>query len=356
MPNKIIIASAGSGKTTTVVKSSCDDASKRTAVITYTKNGREEIIRKTYERNNCVPPHVTIDTWFSFLLRHFVRPYQRCLYRTRVAGIHFIAGRSPYRIPERATRPHFFSNPRLIYNDKISKFACRTIEITDGLPLQRFEQIFSRLFIDESQDLAGYDLELVELLLRSSVEVFLVADHRQATFSTHSAAKNRKYSGANIVLKFEEWESGELCEIEHHNFSYRCVQKICDFADQFHPDASNTESRNYNQTYHDGVFAVRASDVAQYVATYNPQPLRYSRKTSCPHGKPINFGSSKGMTFERTLIYPHGPLKKFLETGELKHAGKEIEKIYVAVTRARQSVAFVIDDESEVVGVEIFGP
>jgi len=287
-------------------------------------------------------------------LRNFVRPYQRCLYNKRVSGIHFVSGRSPYKIPERATRPYFFSSPKLIYSDKISKFAYRVIELTGGLPLRRFEEICSCLFIDESQDLAGYDLELVEHVMRSDVEVMLVADHRQATFSTHSAAKNKKYAGPMVVCKFEEWESDGLCEIEHHNYSYRCVQEICDFADQFHPEAPDTDSKNDTVTEHDGVFAVRECDVADYVATYNPQPLRYSRKTNCPYGKPINFGASKGMTFERTLILPHGPLREFLKTGKLEDAGKAVEKIYVAVTRARQSVAFVVDDDAEVTAVTMY--
>ena len=132
------------------------------------------------------------------------------------------------------------------------------------------------------------------------------------------------------------------------------MQEICDFADQFHPDAPNTESRNKTVTEHDGVFAVRGSDVAEYVATYTPQPLRYSRKTGCPHGEPINFGASKGMTFQRTLIYPHGPLLKFLTTGKLEDAGKAVEKIYVAVTRARQSVAFVVNDDAKVNGITMY--
>jgi hypothetical protein len=38
------------------------------------------------------------------------------------------------------------------------------------------------------------------------------------------------------------------------------------------------------------------------------------------------------MTFERTLIFPHGPLRKFLVSAKLEDAGKEIPKLYVAVT------------------------
>ena len=104
-------------------------------------------------------------------------------------------------------------------------------------------------------------------------------------------------------------------------------------------------SRNKTQTDHDGLFAVRESDVDAYMARYAPQPLRYSRATKNVYGKPMNFGAVKGMTFERTLIYPHGPFKKYLVSGDLKDAGKELAKFYVAVTRARQSAAFVVPDK-----------
>ena len=61
----------------------------------------------------------------------------------------------------------------------------------------------------------------------------------------------------------------------------------------------------------------------------------------------LNFGEAKGMTFERTVIYPHNKLMKFLRTGNLEDAGAAIAKIYVGVTRARQSVAFVVPDSDQ---------
>ena len=354
--NRVIIASAGSGKTSTIVDEACGDTTRQAAMITYTNNGREEIAAKAYQRFGYVPPHVTISTWYAFLLRHFVRPYQNCLYDLRVAGIQFVKGQSALYVPADKIRRHYFSKPDRMYVDKVSKFACRVIEHTNGLPLQRLERIFDRLFIDESQDLAGYDLELIEMLLKSGVEVTLVGYRRQATYSTNSAAKNKKYGGPNIILKFKEWEKAGLCGIDHQNYSYRCVQEICDLADQFHPEAPNTESRNTDVTGHDGVFAVRKSQVQAYIEAYNPQPLRYNRATRNIPGKPINYGNAKAKTFDRTLIYPHAPLKKFLKTGDLKDAGKEIAKIYVAITRARQSVAFVVDDDSIVSGLTMYEP
>jgi DNA helicase-2/ATP-dependent DNA helicase PcrA len=91
-----------------------------------------------------------------------------------------------------------------------------------------------------------------------------------------------------------------------------------------------------------GVFAVRERDVEAYRAVFAPQTLRYRRTFESVPGSPINYGAAKGMTFDRTLIFPHGPLRKFLLTGDPNHAGRDIAKIYVAITRARQSTAIVI--------------
>ena len=58
---------------------------------------------------------------------------------------------------------------------------------------------------------------------------------RQATYSTNSANKNKQYSGAKIIAKFEEWKRAKLCKLEYQNISHRCVQPIFDFADRLHP-------------------------------------------------------------------------------------------------------------------------
>jgi len=342
--NRIVVAAAGSGKTTTIVEHACADDAKRTAVITYTNNGRDEIVARTYRHFGCIPPHIRISTWYVFLLKHFVRPYQRCMHQERIGSIRFVEGRSAQYVPAANIDRHYFSKSGWIFSDKVSKFACEVIQRSGDRSLQRFSQIFSRLYIDESQDLSGYDLDLIEALLKTEIEILLVGDHRQATYSTNKSPKNKKFAGSKIVDKFKEWEKAGLCTVEYQNFSHRCIQPICDFADQFHPDAPSTESKNDTVTGHDGVFAVRISDVIAYIARFNPQVLRYSAASKNLPGKPINFGNSKGMTFERTLIFPHGKLKKFLKTGRLADAGKELSKIYVALTRARQSVALVVED------------
>jgi DNA helicase-2/ATP-dependent DNA helicase PcrA len=278
------------------------------------------------------------------------------MYEPRVSRIQFVNGRSARGIAARDISRHYFSEPGVIYLDKISKFACEVIRLTDGRPLRRFEQIFHYLFLDECQDLAGADLDLIRHLLSSRTQIILVGDHRQATFATNNAARNARYRGTNVIDKFEEWRAEGLCAIECANHSHRCVQPICDFADQFFPDFPKTVSRNERQTDHDGVVAVERRNVDAYMARFSPQCLRYNKTTLDTARKPINFGAAKGLTFERTLIYPHGPLRQFLQTGQVADAGAELSKIYVAVTRARQSVAFVVDNGARLANLELFQP
>lgn len=57
----------------------------------------------------------------------------------------------------------------------------------------------------------------------------------------------------------------------------------------------------------------------------------------------INFGDAKGLTFERVLIYPTKPILAWLKDCNSKLEPKSRAKLYVAITRAMHSAAFVDD-------------
>lgn len=347
-PNKIIIASAGSGKTTTIVTEAGRSEKERSALITFTNNNTAELLEKARELFGHVPTGMTVSTWYRFLLRHFIRPYQAHIYKPRVRSLKRVDGRSAKGIAKADTKRNYFMSEGNMYMDKASQFACAVIDKSDRLPLKRFEQIFDHLYIDEVRDLAGYDLDLVGHLLNSDVSVTLVGDIRQATYRTNPAAKNSAYAGPKIIKKFDEWCKDDHTNIEHHAHSYRCVQAICDFADQFYPNLPKTESRNKITTDHDGVFAVRFSDIGDYIKKFSPQTLRLKRTQAELPGSPFNFGAAKGKSFQRTLIFPHGNLRKGLKTGDVTELGASDEtraKVYVGVTRAYQSAGFVVPDD-----------
>jgi ATP-dependent DNA helicase UvrD/PcrA len=246
----------------------------------------------------------------------------------------------------------YFSDEKLIYSDKLARFVCECNKASTGAVLKRLEQRFDCIYIDEVQDMTGYDSDLIELILRSKVKLTLVGDHRQATFRTNNAAKNSAYAGVRIIDKFREWQKANLGTLSYEKDTYRCHQVIADFADAFFPHEPRTTSRNGIITGHDGVFAIESGSLHEYMHRYRPQVLRLDKRTFCGGYEAMNFGESKGLTFDRVLVFPHKKGSQWLSSGDLKHVSDSATKMYVGITRARHSVAFVFDGEARVAGVQ----
>ena len=351
--NKLIIASAGSGKTTFLVKEALSRPDKRIAILTYTNNNISEIKKKFCEKHSGIPKKVDVMTWFSFLLRECTRPYQRSVYsKSRVRTIFFPKGRSARGAPYLETERYYFRNGDEIYSDKISRFVIDCETNSNGLVTKRLGDIYDEIFIDEFQDLAGYDLDLLELFLKAGIRMVIVGDPRQCTYTTNSSAKNSQYRGMDILDLVHKWKINNLCQIETHARNYRCNQKICDFADTLFPNMENMESLNSTTTEHDGIFVVSGDKVYKYVNHYKPVVLRYNRKANTYGYPALNFGDAKGLECYRVLIIPHGPIKKYLQNGDVKDVEKSLEKFYVAVTRAKHSVAFLYDGKCSVGCIE----
>lgn len=346
LASRIVISAAGGGKTTRVVDHALAHEGGNIALVTYTRNNVREIQLKAYERGPTIPSHVEVISWYSFLLRELARPYRSAMHPHRIDGIHWVEGASAQYVPAANVSSHYFYGGSRIYSDKIAKFICECDQRSRGSIIRRLKQRFSHIIIDEVQDMAGYDLDLLELMLKSGVSVTFVGDHRQATLATNNGLKNKAFAGPAIINKFEAWKNAGLATIDYEQHTYRCNQEIADLGDSFFPGLPKTVSKNDVRTGHDGIFLVGKADIDCYVDRFAPQLLRYSIKTKCEPHDAMNFGESKGLTFERTLIYPHGPAARWLASGDIKHVEKSVTKMYVAATRARYSVAFVYDGKT----------
>jgi DNA helicase II / ATP-dependent DNA helicase PcrA len=342
---KVIIASAGSRKTTSLVDQALASPSLRTIITTYTIENSQQVSDFFFERVSCIPKTIQVLTWYSFLLRECVRPYQNVLYdKKRIRNIFFSEGRSTLFTRKADVSRYYLFGGEDIYTDKISEFACRCNELSRGLMISRLEQMYDQIFIDESQDLAGYDFDLLELLFRSNISLLVVGDCRQSTYFTNCSPKHKAFKGYNIIQLFASWHERGLCQVEQWNQSFRCNQAVCDFADKLYPELDPTLSQNHIETGHDGIFLVKPKDVADYFGRFKPTVLRDSVRTDSKGFHAMNFGIAKGRTFDRVLIFPNGPIHEYLKNADpsaLKPRTKA--GLYVAVTRARHSVAFVAD-------------
>lgn len=358
MSNKVIIAAAGSGKTRHLVKEALSCPAARVLITTFTDRNTDEIKNRIIKEIHCIPNNITVMPWFSFLLTHGVRPYQSAVYsERRIDNLVLMNHQSALGISETDFRNHYLNKDGKIYSDKIAKLACKIDMLTKGLVISRLSCIYSHIFIDEVQDLAGYDLEFVELLLKSEINTLLVGDHRQGTFSTNRSNKNKQFRQERINSYFAKLCKKGIIEYDDTtlNTNYRCIPAICNFANSIFPEYAGCLSGNKDIVEHMGVYIVRDEDIDDYLDRYRPVQLRYNTRTQAsPKCSVMNFGASKGQSFDRVLIYPTDNIIQWILKGkELKPETRS--KFYVAVTRARYSVGIVYTlKKKDVIGIPIY--
>ncbi len=356
--NKLIIAAAGSGKTTLLVKQALQQKNSRVLITTYTRANESEIRKKIIQCNKCIPANITIQTWFSFLLNNGVRPFQLSLFEKKIKGLQLVNSQSGIKYRTKKGVPvyfkedgefekHYFTEELKIYSDKLSKFVIRCNEKSAGAVINRISRIYEYIYIDEVQDLAGYDLEILKLFFKSSTKTLLVGDPSQGTYSTNSTAKNKKYRKSEIVNFFDTIPSNLEKDDKSLMINYRSNPLICKLSNNLFLNYPQTKSGNEIKTGHDGLFFIKKSDVDSYLQKFNPIQLRENIKTKInDRFISINFGDSKGLTFDRVLIYPTKPIIKWILDNANNLAPTSRAKFYVAITRARYSVGIVYDYDS----------
>lgn len=361
--NKILIAAAGSGKTTYLVEEAVKIKSERVLITTYTESNEAEIRQKFFELVGHVPANVVIMTWFSFLITHGVKPFQGGLFEfsvrgmelvTKPSGIRFINSNGigvPWR--EETIDKHFFDPTSRVYSDKLPKLVIRCNEKSGGAVIDRISRVFPHVFVDEVQDLAGYDLDILAELARSSVHLLMVGDPRQVTYLTHHERRYKKYADGRIIdFLRNELPRKVSVDIDETtlNRSHRNNAVICAVSSRLFPalpaaQACECVRCRTGTAAGPGAFILRTADYAHYMATIRPMQLR-DKVTSrgIDHQWPaMNFGESKGRGFDHVVILPTEPMRRWLSDPATDLKPQSRAKFYVALTRGRHSVAIAMD-------------
>ncbi len=384
--NKLIIAAAGSGKTTYLVNEAKNITDENVLITTYTESNEAEIRNKF---NGCIPKNIKIQTWFSFLLQHGVRPYQSIMndeLHNKKIGF-FLTGEKSAKKYDKNGNPIYIKNPMTgikqpvywgekenllkyyftkdikIYSDKISKFIFECNNQTKGEVINRISRIYKYIYIDEIQDLAGWDLEIIKLLIDSESNILMVGDPRQVTYLTQHSGKYEKYIDGKIkeFIEQEFSKKGNLCFVDEITLqkSHRNNKLICEFSSSLYPQypasiPCECEKCRKNKEIHEGIFLIRENDVDEYLQQYKPIQLRWSiSKRVNPNFDVYNFGYSKGLSFDHVLIYPTDPMTKWIFNNNFNLTNEARAKFYVAITRAKHSVGIVYDysDKKVVKGI-----
>jgi DNA helicase-2/ATP-dependent DNA helicase PcrA len=365
LTKELFVACAGAGKTTKIVKAAIEltNNGSKVLIITYTRSNQNELANKFAELGGLRKDLFVVKGWYSFILEDVVRPYQRCIFPNRITSINFnssnphkngkfqLPGRSE-KVENKYNSKHFFDSRNHAHTEFISKLACYVITESKVDIGKRISSIYKRVYLDETQDFAGWDFTLLKKIIKAKeLELHAVGDFRQTIYHTSS---NPKKPSTNDDKLAEYIKMGFT--VNHLSDCWRSIEQICEFADTVH------KGENYAPTVskvnppeeinHKGIFYLSKENIDAYVKLYKPMILRHgalSGKYLEQYENLQTFGASKGQTTKHVLILPTEPILKFLKglanPFEKSSTATSQNKLYVAITRARFSVAFIVDDK-----------
>lgn len=378
MSNNIIyIAAAGAGKTSLILEQVTKrlldkNLDKKIGIITYTTKNQENIKSKIINNCNSMPSNIRLMGWYTFLLDYWIRPFKgdvlEELYSVHI-GLHFTETPSgicktkdgkyfkTYKKND-LWKKYFTSNKQNIYSDKLSEFAIECYKKNKDDLLERIVNVFSAIYIDESQDLSGWDFEIIKLLSKNQkLDIVLCGDPRQNTYSTNYGSKNKDYNGCpdKYAQKYINTAKHEYIKIDYTSLqkSHRCYDDICSFANILMPDFPKTQAcncascneRREKYTKRKGMFLLSEEKEQEYINYCNPISLIWNitSKDKIKTDEYLNYAESKGLEYDAVIIYPTETIVKFLS--EDSALSKEaLRKLYVAITRARFTCAIVVPD------------
>lgn len=373
MPNILCIAGAGSGKTHKIVTESIAEIERggKVLVVTYTTSNQHELRNRFREVYGKFSNRFVVKGLFSFYLEDMVRPYQRVLFPKRINEIFFndrnphLQPKSKYPFPGRQEQLADKSyNPRhfltacetKVHTGFLAKLATRIAKATKNAAAARLDDIYTQVYFDEVQDLVGWDYDVIKVLSKTMKSpISCVGDFRQTVYET-SFGHKQPQTALDKIAAFK----GMGFDKQSLPLNRRCIQTICNIADMVHNGAyeetkSGVADVPAEFAHHVGAFIVKHSDVAAYIAEYAPIVLRWQvnsgKKILPDSARCCTFGSSKGLGFDRIMIIPAESQEHFILEDNpvfLPEAETAQNKMYVAITRARYSIGFIVqDDKSE---------
>lgn len=348
MQNTAIVACAGAGKTYSICSRALS-LNSCSLMVTYTNRGKDAINQQIVKLNNGLPSKkIMVETWFEFLLREIIKPYQSLLAYgesgpNKINSIDFTTSHQVNYLPAGYSR--WITRDGNIRQNEVSNLALFLLRKASSLIVERLTQQYKSIFFDEFQDLAGHDIDVVEYLLKSTMTITLVGDPKQATFKTNEGRANTDKTGKYFLRWISELESRDLIHLEHTQVSRRFGSNLADLANNIDPSGDLLEGTEQELRDHQGIFLVKEKDADLYMSKFCATCLVLDRRVGekFENAQSVyNFGECKGLTFDDTIIVCPTPLSKFVTLNEsLK---KNVAKYYIAVTRARYSIAFVVND------------
>ena len=333
--HQVILAVAGSGKTTHIINSV--DPSKSNLIITYTENNFRNLRNKVIHQHDGIPEGTRVYTYFSFLYSFCLRPL--CGDAIGLKGINFERPTMFANRKKKTDLQRYLDSHGRIYSSRMASFIS-DFEMIDEVKA-RIKKYFDYLYIDEVQDFAGSDFNFLLAIASGNTDSLLVGDFYQHTYGTsHDGNLNKGLYDDYEAYKKRLEDSGLSIDENTLCHSYRCSPTTCEFITKnigitigsHQADASLfefVEDEGWAEVIFDQDHTVKL-----FYQSHNKYPC-YSD----------NWGASKGLDdFDSVCVVLNKNTEQHFRKGKLDElAPITRNKLYVACTRARSELLFVPD-------------
>ena len=328
MDKKVIFAVAGSGKTLLLVNQL--DLDKRTLLVTYTISNLENLKRKVITKFGFMPTNIHLFSYFSFLYAFCFKPFLH--HKLSVRGINFKP--CPNRYAKGDDR--YIDLDRRLYSNRIAKLL--ELKGVLGDVVSRLSKYCDQILIDEIQDFAGNDFNLLKTIVTANADMMCVGDFFQHTFDTSRDGRvNENLHNEYNCYKEAFRQMGFYIDPEALSKSYRCSPAVCEFVSS--KIGIQIESHRDDATE---IYFVEEQDSAdQLFSNNNVVKLFYqeSYKYDC-HSK--NWGDTKGVDIygDVCVVLNKTTLQEFKQDNLSELNPQTKNKLYVAITRTRNDLYF----------------
>ena len=273
------------------------------------------------------PENIKVLKYFQFIYSFCFKPF--CGLNMKARGICF-------DYPDEQTRYHsgtaayYKTKAGRLFSNRIARF-CKN-HCADSIK-NRLDKYYDFFLIDEIQDIAGHDFNLLLSIIPNKCNILFVGDFFQHTYDTSNDGNVNKNLYNDYKKYLKHWKNaGVTIDTISLSKTHRCSTEICAFISEM---GISIESTNETQGH---VFVLDNEQEVDAIVKDDSIPKLFLDNSTNYRCASMNWGASKGIdTFTDVCVILNKTTQLLFQNGKLVDLNPRTKnKLYVACTRAHR--------------------
>ena len=330
MDKELVLATAGSGKTTEIINKL--NKENKILLITYTDANYDILKNKVIEKFKEIPNNIKIYTYFSFLYSVCFAPLKR---NWDIRGLDFRDINNKY-LKKENIEYYLNKRNRKMYHRRLASFCNK--QLIDEIK-NRLEKYFDIIYVDEVQDFAGHDFNFLLNILEANVKFFMVGDYYQHTYDSSQDGN----VNINLYKNYDKYinmfkQKNIAINIDLLKKRKRCSATVCKFIKN--KIGINIESDKKNETIVKEIDT--NEEILKIIENKKIVKLFYNNHIKYNIENTNNWGNSKGETYKDVCVILNDNTYKMYKKNMLNKLPQQTKnKLYVACSRTKNNLYFI---------------